>query len=170
MNKILEEHFVKTYPKIFRDMYGNPRTTCMAFGISCNDGWFFFLDTLCGKIQRYIDRRLELIAKGYALEDEKEPIPQVVASQIKEKFGGLRFYFEGGDKTISNWVDFAESLSYDICENCGKHNEQVGCNEKGWIQTLCCDCGVKNKKNIVPNENLVSLWWKVREDELKQKE
>lgn len=63
--------------------------------------------------------------------------------QVKEKFGGLRFYFSGGDDYIEGLVHLAECLSYKICEDCGTtHN--VG-TTKGWITTLCQDCYEKGK-------------------------
>lgn len=63
-----------------------------------------------------------------------EPIPQVEAVQVKEKFGGLRFYINGGDKHIWALVDFAEAMSYRVCEICGKPGKT---REGGWILTLC---------------------------------
>ena len=55
-------------------------------------------------------------------------------SQVKEKFGGLRFYAvdipDGGDVIIAKY----ETLSYKTCETCGKE----GSRRKGdWIKTLC---------------------------------
>ena len=40
-----------------------------------------------------------------------------MAKQVKEKFGTLRFYFEGGDKTIRRIMYFASSISTIITEN-----------------------------------------------------
>lgn len=162
MNKILEAHYIKNYPKIFRDMYGDKTKTCMAWGCSCGDGWFFLLDTLCKRIQKHIDRRAELIAKGYAQEDEKDPIPQVVFAQVKEKFGALRIYYDGGDDYISAMVCMVEDLSHDICENCGQFNEEVGRVEKGWIQSLCPSCCKEYGKKIVQRKEIIALWRKVR--------
>jgi len=77
-----------------------------------------------------------------ALDDLKEPrfrkvyeeCPQVVAVQIKEKFGGLRFYYNGGDSTVKGIVAMAEAMSYRTCEVCGNVGEQRG---GGWIRVLC---------------------------------
>ena len=60
--------------------------------------------------------------------------PQVVASQVKEKFGTLRFYYTGGDDYTSGVTSFAESMSCVTCEDCGAPGETGG---KGWIRTLC---------------------------------
>ena len=40
-------------------------------------------------------------------------------AQIKEKFGGLRFYYDGGDDQISGMVTMAESWADSSCEKCG---------------------------------------------------
>lgn len=60
--------------------------------------------------------------------------PQVVASQVKEKFGTLRFYYYGGDKTVDGIVRMAESMSAVMCETCGAPGKT---RSGGWIQTLC---------------------------------
>ena len=159
MEKLLEQHFVKTYPKIFKDMYGDPKKTCLAFGIECGSGWFFLLDNLCAQIQSRIDNRSKEIKKKYAAEGDKK-IPQVVALQVKEKFGQLRYYYKGGDEYIKALVDIAEYLSFSICENCGIMNQSVG-RTKGWIQSLCPTCALEFGKDIVQNKKMVALWDKV---------
>jgi hypothetical protein len=54
--------------------------------------------------------------------------------QVKEKFGGLRFYINSGSEEIFNIIHKYEELSYKICEECGEPGEVRG---GGWIQTLC---------------------------------
>jgi len=48
------------------------------------------------------------------------PIPEVKIGQIKEKFGTLRFYYDGGDSVIQGMVSFAEAMSDSICEMTGE--------------------------------------------------
>jgi len=54
--------------------------------------------------------------------------------QIKEKFGGLRFYcdFEWGLEESK-----LEERSLSICEECGRPGKPRG---GGWIKTLCDSC------------------------------
>ena len=59
------------------------------------------------------------------------------AVQVKEKFGGLRFYMTGGTDEIFDLIEKAEALSYKTCESCGAPGTQS--NSK-WITTLCEDC------------------------------
>ncbi len=60
--------------------------------------------------------------------------PQVIADQVKEKFGTLRFYYHGGDDKVDGMVRMAESMSAVTCETCGAPGQSRG---GGWIQTLC---------------------------------
>ena len=55
-------------------------------------------------------------------------------SQVKEKYGGLRFYGDGGDDKIRNFIWFAESMSAITCEKCGAPGKRRG---RGWIYTAC---------------------------------
>jgi peptidyl-tRNA hydrolase len=63
-----------------------------------------------------------------------DEVIQVVADQIKEKFGTLRFYYHGGDNTIHGMVQMAESISTFTCEKCGASGKLRGA---GWLYTAC---------------------------------
>ena len=84
-------------------------------------------------------------AKDRAAEDLLKPVfktvpeavPQVVAEQVKEKFGGLRFYYRGGDDVIDGMLQMAESMSYVTCEECGSPAKST---TGGWIVTMCQSC------------------------------
>jgi len=77
MDEKLELKLVEKYPIIFQEYGGDIRTTCMGWGISSGDGWFKLIYNLCEDITKIIgDKNIE-----------------VIATQIKEKFGGLRFYY-----------------------------------------------------------------------------
>lgn len=62
--------------------------------------------------------------------------------QIKEKFGGLRFYTnglpEGGFDIIRKYAQ----LSYQTCEACGNLGEV---RDGHWVRTLCDSCHKKSK-------------------------
>jgi hypothetical protein len=78
-----------------------------------------------------IENAEETMKTGVVIPHE---IPQVTIAQIKEKFGTLRFYYDGGDDYISGMVSLAESMSGVACEECGSVGERRG---GGWIRTLC---------------------------------
>lgn len=140
MDKKLDDYLVKKYPKIFADRNGRVTETAMCWGFEHGDGWFWLLDGLCDAVQGYIDGNNE-----YREDDKK--IPQVVATQVKEKFGTLNFYYVGGDDTVRGMVRLAESMSAHVCERCGSTTE-VG-STAGWIYTLCKECHSKDKRASV---------------------
>lgn len=94
--------------------------TCMGWGFSCKDGWFDLIDTLCGQLQFWTDNN---------------GAPQVVAKQVKEKFGTLRFYYSGGNEVTFGMVVMAQSMSARICEVCGAPGALE--DNKGWYRVSC---------------------------------
>jgi hypothetical protein len=60
--------------------------------------------------------------------------PEYGLCQIKEKFGGLRYYISEGTDEMWAIVDAAEATSFKICEECGASGEV---RNTGWIRTLC---------------------------------
>ncbi len=137
MREELDEELCKKYPLIFKNRHGDMRKTLMCFGFEHGDGWYQILDSLCGNIQSYIDWKNRSAAAGYK---DFEPVEQVVAVQVKEKFGGLRFYYDGGDDHISGMVRMAESWAAVTCEVCGSPGKT---RPGGWIKTLCDEHAIK---------------------------
>lgn len=62
---------------------------------------------------------------------------QVVAVQVKEKFGSLRFYTNAIDDTVRGMIRMAESMSVRTCEVCGNPGKSRG---GRWIRTRCVHC------------------------------
>ena len=115
------------YPKMLAGKYG---------GFAIGKGWWVIVDKLMGQIQWHIDNSIK--GNKWDLENDKTDvrpiIPQVTVAQIKEKFGGLRFYYDGGDEYIHGLVSMAESWADIACEECGGIGER---RSGGWIRTLC---------------------------------
>jgi len=84
----------------------------------------------------YKEKRLGEIVAG-DFREVPESIPQVTLDQVKEKFGTLRFYYQGGDDVIDGMVRMAESMTEVTCEECGNVGERRG---GGWIHTFCTPC------------------------------
>jgi hypothetical protein len=134
MRKELEKILVEKYPNLYSKYGGDIRETRMGWGMSCGDGWFRLLDELSAKLEPF----------------------SVVASQVKEKFGGLRFYLEpysGAEEDYNKanaYISEAESNSYKICEVCGK----PGSLKSGsWLRTTCDKCQSLISKGNVPWRN-----------------
>lgn len=124
------KEMLEKYPKIFSQPFG---------GFEIGEGWYQIIRSLCENIQSRINSvecyRNYLILKNPHNIPLPEPIEQVVVEQIKEKFGGLRFYYTGGDEKIDGMVDMATSWAEHTCEECGS----PGVNRaiRGWLTTLC---------------------------------
>ena len=119
MRAELQQQLYDKYPRIFAPKSRDPRKSCMVWGIECGDGWFSLLDSLCRFLQYYTDNN---------------KVEQVVAQQVKEKFGGLRFYYSGGNDFVPGAVCMAETLSESTCEECGAPGRIEG---EGWLTALC---------------------------------
>ena len=104
--------------------------SCPYGGVDVGPGWWPIIESLCSQIQHYTDwanEQKEKYGRG-------EGCPPVVVAQIKEKFGGLRVYYDGGDERVYGMVTMAESWAGKHCEDCGKPGKS---REGGWIRTLC---------------------------------
>ena len=127
--EVFAEQMETRFPKMFEQGYG---------GFACGAGWWPIVEALCVNIQGHIDWKNNTRAK--LLEDNPynheipDEVEQVVVRQIKEKFGGLRFYYDGGDDEISGMVRMAESWASRACETCGAPGTRGG---QGWVRTLC---------------------------------
>lgn len=144
---------IAKYPKIFEDYEGNPGRC----NWECPDGWLLVIDDMCELIQWYVDHyniwkpNPEYIpGSNYDHKDittwdniASRPI-QVKCTQIKEKFGGLRFYCNNEDDYVSGLIAYATHLCHNRCENCGS-TEELGQTE-GWISIICSKCADTNKR------------------------
>jgi hypothetical protein len=81
--------------------------------------------------QKSVDRDIE---NGLKFHGVPEVCPQVIATQVKEKFGTLRFYYYGGDDYCRGVEALADSLSAVTCEDCGSPGRLL---TQGWHRTLC---------------------------------
>ena len=70
--------------------------------------------------------------------------------QVKEKFGGLRFYINAGSDAVHERIQKAENDSYEICEVTGKPGEMR--TDIGWYRTLCEEEYLKAKEEKMGNK------------------
>jgi hypothetical protein len=142
MKQELDAKLCQKYPLIFKDRHADMKSTAMCWGFSCGDGWYNIINMLCANIQSHIDwshknREWDIKWNEENPEDQRpvrEIVSQVVAVQVKEKFGTLRFYVDGGDDKIDGMIRMAESMSAVTCEECGSPGKLRG---RGWMYTAC---------------------------------
>lgn len=60
---------------------------------------------------------------------------------VKEKFGGLRFYIGGGTEEMLNRISEAEDLSMKTCCLCGAPATKSSNSSRRWI-TICDKCNI----------------------------
>jgi hypothetical protein len=105
MSPTLEKTLLESFPHFF--------THCQY--IECADGWFHLINDLCVKLN--------------------DISPNVEVVQVKQKFGGLRFYTGGVTEEQYKLIQEAEEESYTICEICGLPGKRIVHN--GWISVAC---------------------------------
>lgn len=135
MNTELQNQLYEKYPQLFVNKDKTPMQSPMCFGIETGEGWYEILSSLCWMIQQHEDS----IVWQTEWRQKTDPEYQsdyfpVKFDQIKEKYGGLRVYFSGGDQYIEGLVSMAEAMSYHICDVCGNKGEP---NKGGWISVRC---------------------------------
>lgn len=69
--------------------------------------------------------------------------------QIKEKFGGLRFYVSNAPPEAEKLIDAAETASIETCEYCGKPATITNSRGSHWLKCICNDCNKGETKNEV---------------------
>lgn len=172
MKDELDKQLCEKYPKIFKNRGASMMESCMHWGIECGDGWYDVIDLMCEAMSSTYSTSVEVDAeRAIALGLEPSTCgggtkyylavntPQVIADQVKEKFGGLRFYFhlefeypfrdlaygpnalprakkiaDGYSSHMDGIVHMAETMADRTCEVTGKRGElHVG---GGWYRTL----------------------------------
>lgn len=116
--------------------------------ITCDSGWYkLIIDT--HKKLKYIDPNYEI-------------------HQIKEKFGGLRYYYQSSfpygsiqDEIMECIINTAEYDASHTCEICGVYGGVHGYKNdvktrlrNHWYKTLCVSCSIKNGYSINDEDSL----------------
>ena len=79
--KLTQEQIFEKYPEIFKEKDLPMTQTCMCWGLETPYCWWPVIERLCNAMQ------------NYAWVNSDTPKMQVVAEQVKEKWGTMRFYF-----------------------------------------------------------------------------
>lgn len=109
MNKLSLQDLQFEYPEAFI----NP------IGFECGDGWFNIIQPMVAYICRH---------------NKKYKSSQIHMTQVKEKYGTLRFYTNHETGPLSRMIKEAEAKSAVTCEQCGEPGKIRG---RGWYYTAC---------------------------------
>lgn len=148
----LQKKLFEDFPLLYGDKDKSMRYTAMCWGIDTGPGWYELIYNLSAKleklIEKYIDENPDLPCTWCGVkeskhknchnpEDGKHEPSYPKASQVKEKYGELRFYMTSATDEMYELIDEAEEKSRYICETCGAPGSTRG---TGWLTTLCDDC------------------------------
>lgn len=123
MKEELDKQLIKDFPKHFGQRHMDMSVTCMCWGFP-GDGWEPLIRKVAAAAEKYND----------TLDNPEEYIQ---ATQVKEKYGTLRYYVSHANDEIYKLIDEAEEASEITCENCGAPCKTQG---TGWVVTLCDKC------------------------------
>lgn len=145
MNKAKQAYLWRRFSKLLPDKSKiKPENSCMFWGFDVGDGWYELIKELMTKLDE-LRVQYPKDFKGFRI------------AQVKEKFGGLRFYvnhypncgmpdmplkefFE--NNPVERLITKAEQDSYSICEDCGQPGKLR--NDRPWIRTLCDKCSLED--------------------------
>lgn len=143
-----------TFPRLYRDLRRDKPQQPIGRGFECGDGWFQLIFDLSTNIEK--------VASKLGIDPASDDWPE--ALQVKEKFGGLRYYIRtaepdelevekagemisvrpiSGNVEIQSLCRDAEKNSLTICEDCGALGTF---RRRGWVRVTCDSCEEKRLK------------------------
>jgi hypothetical protein len=140
MKEELQQEIFNAAPLFFRQKDLSMQETCLYWGLECGNGWKEILTDLAETVERH---NIRLREKG---------LPVVEATQVKEKFGGLRVYTSHVDDFIDGAIEMAERACERTCEVCGSPGKIGG---KNWLSCLCNECREESEKKLQRKINIV---------------
>jgi len=150
---------VEKYPLLFNV---EPNTPFSGYGFECDNGWYNILDFALNLLyseydqaDRYLKHVMASPQTPQTLENASQQFNTAKANlptiaQIKEKWGSLRLYIDGGTDYHRGVVSMAEAMSCTICEHCGNSGTT---HRRGWNKTLCDVHAAEKYGNVNTNKN-----------------
>ena len=122
MRRELEDKLIETFPFLYKEIAA----------LECDDGWFGLIWDLGLNLEPLV----------------RDAADCYHAVQVKEKFGGLRFYMNSYTEAMTFYIDKAEALAAKTCEICGTPGERRNIHPKSrdgdvgfaWFRTFCDEC------------------------------
>lgn len=127
MRNSLQDALYQAHPGLFRQRTLPLTESGMGRGFECGDGWYGILDGLCDALTTH---------------SRQTGHPPIVAVQVKEKLGDLRFYVDGDCEWCRGAIDFSSAMSRHVCEETGRPGMLMIRARR--IRTLAEDVGYAN--------------------------
>lgn len=119
MRQELEDKLFDDFPLL----YEKCGMDCMGFGFECGDGWY--------QLIRDLSEALYPLIREGRVENEC----YCYATQVKEKYGTMRFYMSLSTSLMDEIIEEYEERSSRVCEECGAPGS-IDYN-KFWLEALC---------------------------------
>lgn len=91
-----QQEIFDKFPEMFKERHLDKTQSCMYWGLEVPDSWLPTIYELCDALQN----------RGWTFGGGPISRPQVIAEQVKTKFGHLRFYFRF-EHTDTEWIENA---------------------------------------------------------------
>ena len=147
--------FMERFPILFQDSKKDMTQTCMCWGIECPIGWYHILEQLCTILEFY---NMEF-TKNYGI--------AIIADQVKEKFGTLRFYYTVRNVNKDGISEELMDCEERVADEEKKHRiavdylemlaDQIIAEADNMTENTCARCGTPlDKNNKVVTEGWIS--------------
>ncbi|KDQ09626.1 hypothetical protein BOTBODRAFT_522338 [Botryobasidium botryosum FD-172 SS1] len=128
MRNNLQAALFADFPNLYWQRTLPMTETAMCWGICTGDGW--------EPLIRRLSIHLTKMTEGLGLNPSSDKFKSYTASQVKKKFGELRFCMERSTPEMEDAISEAATESMETCDACGgkgKTNEMAS----GWLVTRC---------------------------------
>lgn len=132
----LYKDFPSLYKPVLKEWHPDRPVSPVPLGIGCGDGWFEPI------------YQLSICLEALILQLPEEKRPRYYVVQIKEKFGGLRYYLNASTEEMEKAIRECERVCYRTCEECGA----TGVLREGpWLR-IACDAHSRGKQPYPYND------------------
>ena len=125
MDQLLSDRLITAFPHLYRTWQGRDMLEVWRTrqDFECGNGWFDLLWQLSTQLEALLAALPETERGAYA------------PTNVKEKFGGLRFYMTKNTPEMERAISWGEGQSMRTCEQCGETGARV--EQEGMIRTCC---------------------------------
>ncbi len=123
LDPMLTEKLYEDFPRLYRGHSKTPQESSMCWGFECGDGWYRLLHDLSAQLTAYMAEHPEL---------------DLEATQVKSKFGRLRFHLNEHDAAIEQMIETAQARADVTCEITGQPGQLcIGKTRRELPMVLC---------------------------------
>lgn len=119
---------MRAYPSVYGTGPRTIRNSLLGDGFLCGPGWYPLIERLSADLAEIV---------------REDGLKRFRVVQVKEKFGGLRFYVKGGNERALDRIAEAVQEAERTCEGCGAPSSIRSID--GWLTKVCDDCRLRGR-------------------------